>query len=79
MNAKWGGVPSSASTRRHDGAVPIERDLRQAARVLRRIAEATTGLPDDSPADAQLRDRLELSADVLDAAADTGRPAASPK
>jgi hypothetical protein len=34
---------------------------------LRKIADLTTGLPEDSPVDAQLRDRLELAADVLDA------------
>jgi len=53
------------------GDVPSARDLREAARVLRKVVERTTGLPDDSPRDAQLRDRLELAADTLDAAART--------
>jgi len=51
------------------GDVPTGRELRAAARVLRKVAAVTTGLPDDSPHDAQLRDRLELVADTLDAAA----------
>lgn len=46
------------------------RDLHRAARSIRAIIEATANLPDDSPHDAQLRDRLDLAADVLDAAAD---------
>lgn len=32
-----------------------------------KIGEHTTGLPEDSPVDARLRDCLELVADVLDA------------
>lgn len=50
--------------------VPSNHDLRQAARVLRRVVAITADLADDSPRDAQLRDRLELAADVLDAATD---------
>ena len=38
---------------------------------MRKVAELTTGLPEDLPADARLRDRLELAADVLDATART--------
>lgn len=45
------------------------RALRQAAMTLRKVADLTTGLPDDSPADARLRDRLDLAAAVLDATA----------
>ena len=41
----------------------------EAATTLRKITEATTGLPDDSVADAALRDRLELAASVLDVVA----------
>ena len=46
-----------------------QRDFRKAAESLRKIAGETAGLPDDSLTDAQLRDRLELAADVLDATA----------
>lgn len=49
--------------------MPTARDLRQAADTLRRIVELTEDLPDDSPPDAALRDRLELAADVLEGAA----------
>lgn len=42
-------------------------DTHKAAQSLRKIADLTYGLPEDSPADAHLRDRLELAADVLDA------------
>ena len=59
--------------------MPTNRDLREAARVLRGIVEATADLPDDSRSDAQLRDRLELAAAVLAAAAGTGRHLAPPK
>ncbi|HAM02706.1 MAG TPA: hypothetical protein DCQ30_10860 [Acidimicrobiaceae bacterium] len=48
---------------------PSRATVRRAVEALRRIAAHTTGLPDDSPADSQLRDRLELAADVLDATA----------
>lgn len=54
------------------GTVPSGRDLREAARVLRKVVEVTSDLPDaDSPNDARLRDRLELAADTLDAAAES--------
>jgi hypothetical protein len=46
---------------------PTRADVEQAVESLRTIAELTTGLPDDSPSDAQLRDRLDLAADVLEA------------
>ena len=45
---------------------PVEKN---AAATIRRVVELTTGLADDSQADARLRDRLELAADVLDATA----------
>jgi len=47
----------------------ISEDLHAAAEQLRKISALTEGLPGDSPNDARLRDRLELSADVLDATA----------
>lgn len=50
--------------------MPSAHDLRRAVRSIRAIIEKTTDLPDDSPRSAQLRDRLSLAADVLDAAAD---------
>jgi hypothetical protein len=46
-------------------------DISKAAERLRKAAALTVGLPDDSLADAKLRDRLELAAEVLDAAART--------
>jgi hypothetical protein len=46
-------------------------DICKAAESLRKVAALTVGLPDDSPADAKPRDRLELAAEVLDAAART--------
>jgi hypothetical protein len=51
----------------------VGRSRRQteAAESLRKVAELTTGLPEESPADARLRDRLELAADVLDTTAKT--------
>jgi len=49
--------------------VPSNRDLRQVANTLRRIVELTEHLPEDSPPDAALRDRLELAADVLEGTA----------
>lgn len=42
---------------------------KDAAATIRRVVELTTGLPEDSRSDAQLRDRLDLAADVLDASA----------
>ena len=51
--------------------MPTARDLRQTANTLRRIVELTVGLPDDSPPDRALSDRLELAADVLEGAAKT--------
>ena len=48
-------------------------DLTEAAASLRKITDLTAALPDDSPTDAQLRDRLDLAADVLDAASETSR------
>jgi hypothetical protein len=49
--------------------MPTAGQLRAAARQLRLISELTEHLPDDSPQDAALRDRLELAADVLEGAA----------
>ena len=49
--------------------VPSDVELQQAAEMLRQIVEQTTDLPDDTLADARLRDRLALAAAVLDAAA----------
>ncbi len=48
--------------------MPSAKQLREAARKLRLVSELTERLPDDSPPDAALRDRLELAADVLEAA-----------
>ena len=45
-------------------------DTSKAAESLRKVAALTSNLPDDSPSDAKLRDRLELAAEVLDAAAE---------
>ncbi len=50
-------------------SVPSKRELREVARQLRLISELTEHLPDDSPPDASLRDRLELTAYVLEGAA----------
>lgn len=47
--------------------MPSQTQLREVARQLRLISELTEHLPDDSPPDAALRDRLELAARVLDA------------
>ena len=44
-------------------------DLFQTSEALRRIIELTSGLPEDSQADAAFRERLELAAEVLNAAA----------
>jgi hypothetical protein len=49
--------------------VPTARQLEDVARQLRLISRLTEELPDDSPADGVLRDRLDLAADVLDGAA----------
>lgn len=49
--------------------MPSVRELRETADSLRRITELTAGLPEDSQADAAFRERLELAAEVLSAAA----------
>ena len=49
--------------------VPKAEDLRQASDALNRIIELTTGLSEDSQADAAFRERLELAAEVLKSAA----------
>lgn len=49
--------------------MPTVSQLRAAARQLRLVSELTEHLPDDSPPDAGLRDRLELAADILECAA----------
>jgi hypothetical protein len=49
--------------------VPKAEDLRQTSGTLRRIIELTSGLIEDSQADAAFRERLELAAEVLSAAA----------
>jgi hypothetical protein len=67
-------VPPRSLSEGDDGGVPSPKDMRQAAESLRKLADRTTGLPEDSPADAQLRDRLELAADVLDAGAEAEEP-----
>ena len=46
---------------------PKSENMHKAAESLRKFAAHTTGLPDDSPTDARLRDRMEFGADVLDA------------
>jgi hypothetical protein len=48
------------------GRVPSKADLRHVAKSLRAVAFVAAALPDDSPTDAMLRDRLELAADVLE-------------
>jgi len=55
---------------RDAGSVPSREDLRRAAASLRALARATSKLPGDSPADGKLQDRLDLAAQVLDAAAE---------
>ena len=50
------------------GVVPSRQQLREVARQLRLISKLTEHLPDDSPPDAALRDRLELAARVLEGA-----------
>ncbi|HML01626.1 MAG TPA: hypothetical protein VK428_15690 [Acidimicrobiales bacterium] len=50
--------------------MPSTKDLRRAARSLHQIAEKTAGLPGEEAADRTLQDRLELVADVIDAAAE---------
>ena len=47
--------------------MPSKADLRRAAATLRKLASETENLLDDTPKDGQLRERLELAADVLDA------------
>jgi hypothetical protein len=42
-------------------------DRRATVRALRRIVELTEDLSEDAPADAALRDRLELAAALLEA------------
>jgi len=49
--------------------VPSKPELREVARQLRLISKLTEHLPEDSPPDAALRDRLELAADVLESTA----------
>jgi len=61
-----GGV---AASRRSDPQKVEE--MEKAAESLRKVAALTSGLAEDSPTDAQLRDRLELAADVLDAVTGT--------
>ncbi len=53
------------------GGVPSPDELRRAAETLREVVAATAGLPEDSPDDKQLRERLTLAAVVLDAAAES--------
>ena len=68
----WKDGPSGARFRGNDermGNVPSAHQLRAVSRQLRLISELTEHLPDDSPPDAALRDRLELAADVLEGAA----------
>lgn len=48
--------------------VPTRAEMRSAARTVRKIVERTANLPDDTPADERLRDRLELAAAVLERA-----------
>ena len=67
-------VDLSRRRRRDAGEVASANDLRRTARSLRKVVELTEGLPEDSPADARLRDRLELAADVLEAAAGSLKP-----
>lgn len=49
--------------------MPSKHQLREVARQLRLISELTEDLPDDSPPDSALRDRLELAAAVLEGVA----------
>ena len=53
----------------NNGVVPSKYQLRDVARQLRNISELTEHLPEDSPPDAALRDRLDLAADILGGAA----------
>ncbi len=50
--------------------MPSPEDIHRSAEIVRKLVALTEGLPDDSPVDARLRDRLELAADVLDATAE---------
>ena len=54
-----------------DGSVPLMAELRRAAASVRKIATETESLPDDTPSDVLLRERLELAAEVLDATVQT--------
>lgn len=49
--------------------MPTNRELRRTAATLHRILELTEVLSDETPKDPGLRARLELTADVLQAAA----------
>ena len=49
--------------------VPKAEDLRRTSDTLHRIVELTSNLSEDSQADAAFRERLELAAEVLNAAA----------
>jgi len=50
--------------------VSSQEDLRRAADAIRKVVAQSEGLSENSRADAGLRERLELAADVLD---DAGR------
>ena len=63
-------VPLSPPSGEHDGGVPSTEDMRRSAETLRKISDETEGLPEDSLADARLRDRLDLAADFLYARAE---------
>ena len=65
--------PPLLTPKNNDGDVPSKGEMHRAAEVLRRVVATTRGLPDDSPADAHLRDRLDLAADVLDATSEGSR------
>jgi len=58
---------------RDAGGMLSDDDMHQAAASLRKITVLTADLAGDSPTDAQLRERLELAADVLDAASEADR------
>jgi hypothetical protein len=51
------------------GDVASPEDPRRSAESLRKVVAATAVLPDNTADDAQLRDRLMLAAEVLEAAA----------
>lgn len=65
-----GPVPPYGRQRTEDTGVPSARDFRRAAESLRRIAAETAGLPEEEGEDRTLQTRLELAADILDAAAE---------